>query len=79
METCTSLRSTDFRCLSTKSYDVTMQMMNLFGSTFAWYHFFYNILQNEIWDFSLILIFGFERFNAELVIVFNYMYTLYLL
>ena len=24
---------------------------NLFSSTFAWYHLFFNILQNEIWDF----------------------------
>ena len=31
---------------------------NLFSSTFAWYHLFFHILQNEIWDFSSVLVFG---------------------
>ena len=31
---------------------------NPFGSTFAWYHLFFNILQNEIWFFCWILMFG---------------------
>ena len=31
---------------------------NLFSSTFAWYHLFFNILQNKIWDFSWTLFFG---------------------
>ena len=30
---------------------------NLFSSTFEWFHLFFNILQNKIWDFSWILIF----------------------
>ena len=29
---------------------------NLFGSTFAWYHLCFNILQNKIWYFSWITI-----------------------
>ena len=32
-----------FRCQRVK--------WNLFGSTFAWYHLFFNVLQNKIWDF----------------------------
>ena len=29
---------------------------NLFGSTFSWYHLFFNTSQNKIWEFSWILI-----------------------
>ena len=50
METCNVVLALS---LWTKSYGVTIQMKPLLiSSTFAWYHLFFNILQNEIWDYS---------------------------
>ena len=39
---------------------------NLFDGTFARYHLFFNILQNEIWPFPWVLIFGVTRLNSTI-------------
>ena len=52
-----------------KSFGVTIQIKNLFGSTFSWCHSFFNNLEKEIWDFSRILIFdtlGRKRVKRDL-------------
>ena len=44
--------------LSIKSYGVTIQMKNL-STIIAWYHLFFNIWQNEIWNFFEVCILAF--------------------